>query len=359
MYIIYDDLYLKHDTGPYHPENSQRLIYIKNAISNFNQRSKLTLVEPRKAVTEEICLVHSKEYVERIKSISRTRSVYYLDADTVVSPDTYECALLAAGGCFTGIDFLKKSNKSNKSKISSFFAFVRPPGHHAFKDHGSGFCIFNNIAISTLYSQQKYNIKKVAIIDFDVHHGNGTQDAFYDNGSIFYVSLHQFPHYPGTGWWNESGSGSGKGFNLNIPMVAYSDEHDYIFAFLDLILPLIQKFCPELILVSAGFDAHLEDPLSEINLLDESFYKFAVIIIYLCLKCSCNTGFILEGGYSLEATSRSVIQIMNAFLDIDLRNNIKDLKALTDFLKVDRQPADKVKPQNLKNFENIRKFFSV
>ncbi|MBM3708248.1 MAG: histone deacetylase [Actinobacteria bacterium] len=353
MYVIYDDFYLKHDTGSYHPENPERLIYIKNALNNFNQREKLTLIKPVKADVEKICLIHSKEYVERIKSISNTYNSYNLDADTVVSGDTYECALLAAGGCLKGIDIIQES------EAASFFAFVRPPGHHAFRNHGSGFCIFNNIAISALYAQQKYNIKKVAIIDFDVHHGNGTQDAFYKNGSVFYASLHQFPHYPGTGWWNETGSGPGEGFNLNIPMIAFSGECDYILAFVDLILPLVQKFCPELILVSAGFDAHIEDPLSEINLVDSSFYKFAVIIAYLCRKFSCSAGFVLEGGYNFDATARSIFGIISAFLDSNLWSNIKDLDELIEFLNVDRKSSEKIKPQNLKNFENIKKTFNI
>ncbi|MBM3708431.1 MAG: histone deacetylase [Actinobacteria bacterium] len=353
MYIIYDDFYLKHNTGSYHPENSQRLFYIKNALDNFEQKEKIILTEPRKAEIEEICLVHSRGYIEKIRNISKTYKSYNLDADTVISSDTYECALLAAGGCLKGIELIQEP------KVASFFAVVRPPGHHAFRNWGSGFCIFNNIAISALYARQKYNIKKIAIIDFDIHHGNGTQDVFYKDDSVFYASLHQFPHYPGTGWWNETGSGAGKGFNLNVPMVAFSGEDDYISAFMDLIIPLIQKFCPELILVSAGFDGHIEDPLSEIELADSSFYKFAVIIIYLCRTFSCSAGFILEGGYNFGATARSILGIIGAFLDSNLWNNIKDLDKLIEFLNIDRRAVEKVKPQNLKNFENIKKIFNI
>ena len=353
MYIIYDDFYLKHDTGPFHPENPQRLIAIKNALDNFDKKEKLTIVKPRKATIEEVCLVHSEEYVERIESISNTSSSYYLDPDTVVSGDTYECALLAAGGCLAGVDLICQH------QTVPFFAFIRPPGHHAFRNHGSGFCIFNNISISALYAQLKYNVKKVAIIDFDVHHGNGTQDAFYKNSSLFYVSLHQFPHYPGTGWWNETGSGPGEGFNLNIPMVAFSGEDDYVLAFLDLILPVIQKFCPELILVSAGFDAHIEDSLSEINLVDGSFYKFAVIIIYLCKICSCSAVMILEGGYNYGATARSIFDMIDAFLDNSLQSNLINFKDLTVVLNKDKKTSKKIKPENLKTFANIKKIFNI
>ena len=240
MYIVYDDFYLKHDSGPSHPENANRLIAIKEALDNWELKNKIIIEKPYPATKVQIEIVHDKNYIKKVKSLSENKSLSYLDMDTAVTEYTYDCALLAAGGCFKGLDLIFDS----KAKFSKFFAVIRPPGHHASRWAGSGFCIFNNMALSARYAQIKYGIKRIAIIDFDVHHGNGTQEIFYDDSSVFYISFHQYPHYPGTGYYDEIGSGRGKGFNLNFPFAPQTGDPDYLTATIDIIMPLIfSLFC--------------------------------------------------------------------------------------------------------------------
>lgn len=388
MYIIYDDFFLKHFTGDFHPENPARLTSIIEKINKSEVLRNLKFEKPVFANKDIISLVHSKNYIEKIKKLSQPGAFHYIDIDTIVTEHTYDCALLAAGACIKGVDILLSNdnnsnsdnynsssknfaaNNINKNNINSndfstksFFALVRPPGHHAFSERGSGFCIFNNIAIAAKYAVEKYNLKRIVIIDFDVHHGNGTQDIFYSDSTVFYISIHQYPHYPGTGYYTETGAGFGKGFNLNIPVTPFSEEADYITAFLEIIFPVLYNYRPQLILVSAGFDAHKDDLLSSINLSNTSYFKIASLIrifnfiinlinnyffkintdeIYEnnnCAKSKINNlknlnkknfhkhydncpgiGFVLEGGYNLEAVAESVVKIIEA-IDTNCQNN--------------------------------------
>jgi acetoin utilization deacetylase AcuC-like enzyme len=345
MYIIYDDFYLKHDCGPSHPENSDRLRFIINAIRNSNFSKELSFESPFEASPEQISLIHEKNYIKRVRSLSEEGGYHYLDIDTVVSENTFKCALLAVGGCFKGIDLIL-----NDVSASSFFAIIRPPGHHAFRSFGSGFCIFNNIALAARYAQTNYNANKIAIIDFDLHHGNGTQDFFYSSNKVFYISFHQYPYYPGTGYYDEIGRGAGEGYNLNFPFPAGSDETDYLFALTDIILPVLKRFKPELILVSAGYDGHFEDPFSSINLKDESFYKIMNLILFIGKINDCNKiGIILEGGYNHEATARGVLKTISACIE-----GLKEV--------VNQNSAEyylKLKQENKINFSNIKKLFKI
>ena len=364
MHIIYDDFYLKHDTGTSHPENPGRLVAIKNALDSYGSREELSFTTPVPAEVKKISLVHSGKYIEKIKSCSENDALYYLDPDTVVSKHTYACALLAAGGCLSGVDLIL--NDSGKSHESFFFALVRPPGHHAFRAKGTGFCIFNNVAISAMHAISRYDLDRIAIIDFDVHHGNGTQNIFYESEKVFYISLHQYPHYPGTGYLDETGSGRGEGFNLNIPMQPFSGEVDYTQAFVDLIIPVLSRFRPELILVSAGFDGHAQDPLSCIGLRDGSYYKMMHSILYIS-RCQvnhrgddgCSVGIVLEGGYSYKALAGSVLKVIDACLEKDVQKSLKDSSALIDFLKADRQGTAKAIPENIENFKKIKSNFGI
>jgi acetoin utilization deacetylase AcuC-like enzyme len=319
MYIIYDDFYLKHNAGPGHYENSGRLASIMKTLDNFEYRKNLKLVPPSEANNEMINLVHDLKYIENIEKLSGHGGFHQIDPDTVVSADTFRCAKLAVGGCLKGIDLLFSG------KDSIFFALVRPPGHHAFSDHGSGFCIFNNISVAAKYAMEKYNVKKIAVIDFDVHHGNGTQSIFYKSPEVFYISIHQYPLYPGSGWYDEKGESKGLGFNLNIPVIPGSGEYDYIIAFIKIIFPLITNFEPELFLISAGYDAHMDDPLASINLTEDSYYKIMSIIMRMSIaekqnnsgKKRIKTGIILEGGYNHKATALSVLSTIKACMDAD------------------------------------------
>ena len=181
MYVIYDDFYLKHNSGPSHPENENRLIAIKDALNRWKFKDRIAIKKPDYADSRQIEMVHDKNYIAQIMDLSREGSISYLDADTAVTEHTYKCALLAAGGCFKGLDLIFAGG----SEFSRFFAVVRPPGHHAFRDRGSGFCIFNNIALSARYAREKFGTEKIAIIDFDAHHGNGTQEIFYNDCSVY------------------------------------------------------------------------------------------------------------------------------------------------------------------------------
>ena len=376
MYIIYDDIFLKHNTGQSHPENPLRLLSIIDKINKIYDKKvnsfNLKFVKPIIVDERVIFEVHDKNYLEKVKLLSqkllsKPDNFYYLDPDTVVSGHTYECALFAAGACQKGIDLIFENKGEN------FFAIIRPPGHHAFKDKGTGFCIFNNIAIAAKYAINNYNIERVAIIDFDVHHGNGTQDIFYESNNVFYISLHQYPHYPGSGYYTEVGDKEGKGFNLNIPLTPFSEEVDYLFAFIELILPALLKYKPQLILVSAGYDAHEDDYLSSINLSSISYYKIASlinIIHYITSDTSNNlkidnyeknrndykedkistfnkkitnsknlgVGLVLEGGYNLQSLSESVvktiegIEIFNS--EVELKN--AELNRVDKFDKLDK-----------------------
>jgi acetoin utilization deacetylase AcuC-like enzyme len=357
MYIIYDDFYLKHFTGLSHVENAGRLAAITAAIKKSLLFKDLIFCKPRKAVTKEVCLVHCPAYVEKIAMLSdesgkfEYNMLFNIDMDTVVSKYTYESAMLAAGAGISGIDMLFEEKKGN-----IFFALVRPPGHHAFKDSGSGFCIFNNIAIAAAYLIENHGLKRVAIIDFDVHHGNGTQDIFYEDDRVLYISLHQYPHYPGTGDWRESGRNKGEGFNLNIPLAANSNENDYIYAVNEIILPVLRRFKPEFLLISAGYDAHKDDPLSLINLEDDSYKKIMGLILSGCRQ----TGILLEGGYNYEATARSVLKTISACLEME-KAGFSDTgmhKSIVN-VKTSHSAGDDLNACNLKNFNNIKKLFEI
>jgi acetoin utilization deacetylase AcuC-like enzyme len=338
MYIIYDDFFTRHNTGSLHPEKPGRTAAIKEALDIKIKSSMLfkRFVEfraPEMAKKSLICAVHKEDYFEKIKAISASGKLQYIDPDTVVSGDTFDCAVLAAGACIKGIDFLFENAADTNAagsamqSAASFFALVRPPGHHAFGSAGSGFCIFNNIAIAAKYAAANYGCKRIAIIDFDVHHGNGTQEIFYEDKNVFYMSLHQYPHYPGSGYWNETGRQKGEGYNLNIPLTAFSGEYDYIEAFTDVILPVLIEYNPGLILVSAGFDGHKDDPLSSVMLKSSSYYKIMKLILFLSStarlrskgKNPCNIGIMLEGGYDFNATSQSAVEVIKACIEEESR----------------------------------------
>ncbi len=221
--LVYDPVYLKHDTGQ-HIENARRLEAVISHLEQTQLKQQLTLIKPRAASTEEISLVHHNQYISHIRDVAQ-RGGGWLDVDTVMSSDSYQTATYAAGGA------IRASEAVMNGEVGSAFALVRPPGHHATSQRAMGFCLFNNVAIAVKYALAKYKLDRVIIIDFDVHHGNGTQAAFYDNPQVLYVSTHQHPFYPGTGELEETGSGAGKGTTLNIPLPAGCGDAEYLQAF--------------------------------------------------------------------------------------------------------------------------------
>ncbi len=301
--LIYHEDYLKHDTGAGHPERKERLIAIVEHLKKSDLDKKIEWITPqiKSDVEKWILKVHTPEHLKFVKS-SISMGVRLLDfGDTYISADSFDVALLAVSGVIEGVD------KIFSEDLKKIFCALRPPGHHAESRRVMGFCLFNNVAVATRYAQQVYGVGKVVIIDWDVHHGNGTQEIFYDDPSVFYVSLHQYPFYPGTGSRDEKGIGKGYGFTLNFPMPAGSDDEDYLKVFGEEIVPAIEKFQPELIIISAGFDAHRDDPLAGMNLTEEAFAKMSELTNMIAEKFSEGRILsVLEGGYNLGALARSV-----------------------------------------------------
>jgi acetoin utilization deacetylase AcuC-like enzyme len=311
--LVYDPIYLKHDTGG-HVENAGRLEAIISHLEETGLKEKLTPIKPRAASVEELSLVHTKQHISYIRGIAK-KGGGWLDADTVMSPDSYEVARYAAGGAIVATEAVMEG------RINSAFAPIRPPGHHATRRRAMGFCLFNNIAIAAEHALAKYG-GRVLIIDFDVHHGNGTQEIFYDRPEVMYTSTHQYPFYPGTGDVRETGRGAAKGTKVNIPLPAGCGDNEYLSVFKEIIAPAAKRFKPQLVLVSAGYDGHWADELALMQLSVSGFAKIAGIIKGLADElCEGRLLFALEGGYNLRALAASV----KATLDILLGNtNIDD-----------------------------------
>ncbi len=304
--IVKDPLYLEHITDEYHPECPERLGRIYSMLPSIDS-SGIVYVKPRMATHEEIAFVHDMGYVERIAA---TGSLGYtrLDPDTSASPRTYDAALLAAGGTLSLADSILAG------EVESGFALVRPPGHHAERSRAMGFCIFNNIAIAARYLQQTKGLGRVLIVDFDLHHGNGTQHCFYSDPTVLYFSTHQFPYYPGTGWYEETGEGEGKGYNINVPMSYGMNDQDYLFVFREVLSPLADIFKPEIVLVSAGFDTYHNDPLGGMSVTEGGYSAMTGMLLDISKKhCGGMLLFALEGGYDLSglaSSTKAVITMM-------------------------------------------------
>jgi acetoin utilization deacetylase AcuC-like enzyme len=310
---VYNSIYLKHDTGQ-HVENARRLPAIISYLEQTGLKPQLTLIEPRAALVEELLLVHQKQYIEQVREAAR-RGGGWLDPDTVMSPASYDVALYAAGGVIRAVEAVMDG------EVASAFALVRPPGHHATSRQAKGFCLFNNIAIATQYALAKYKLERILIIDFDVHHGNGTQETFYDNPRVMYISTHEYPFYPGTGSLEETGGGAAEGTTINIPLPAGCGDSEYLLVFEQIIVPAARRFNPQLILVSAGCDLHWADPLAMMEVSVSGFGQMVRIIKGLADElCSGRLVFTLEGGYNLDALAASV----KATFDILLGNTSID-----------------------------------
>lgn len=304
--FLYDDIFLKHEMPPGHPESPQRLITILETLKASEYWDQLIRIKPRRASYEDILAVHTKSYLDTIQSFTG-----FYDGDTYVSDQSYEAAMFAAGAVIEAIDHCKSD------EIERAFCAVRPPGHHAEADTAMGFCIFNNIAVGARYAQ-KIGYRKVFIVDFDVHHGNGTQHIFEEDDSVFYFSTHQYPHYPGTGRDADRGRGKGEGYTYNIPMPSGTGDKDYFIAYRDILPRLIKNFRPDIILVSAGYDIHLHDPLSGFKVTNEGMRSIIRGILLRSTTTylpSLPYVFALEGGYNLKALSESVLQTIKELLE--------------------------------------------
>ncbi|MGD1875685.1 MAG: histone deacetylase [Mastigocoleus sp.] len=302
--VVFSEKFLDHQTGPFHPEKPERLSAVKQAIAASDIAPKIEWKQPtpveQRPVIPFIESVHTSKYIQKVKEIAATGGGY-IDTDTVVSPRSYDVALLAVNAWIDGVDIVRETNQPT-------FVLARPPGHHAESETGMGFCLFCNAAIAALYALEKTDINRVAILDWDVHHGNGTQSIVENNSNIIYCSLHQYPCYPGTGKMTE------KGFHnnvLNLPIPPNNDIKVYQQGFEKLVIPFISEFNPDLLIVSAGYDANQADPLANINLQPQDYGVFTDY----CLGITSNILFGLEGGYDLAALGESVVATLSRCLE--------------------------------------------
>jgi acetoin utilization deacetylase AcuC-like enzyme len=297
--LVYDDIYLKHENPYGHPESAARLVKIMSVLRDSDIWDSLIQIKPRKATEHELEQVHTQKHVEAMK-----KAQGYADPDTYVSPGSYEAALYAAGAVLEAIDRIKSC------EIDRAFCAVRPPGHHAEASRAMGFCLFNNVAVGARYAQT-VGYERVFIVDFDVHHGNGTQHMFEEDDTVYYFSTHQYPHYPGTGGIHEKGRGQGEGFTYNVPMSGGAGAKEYHTVYHDILPGLVRDFDPDLLLVSAGYDMHANDPLADIYVSDEGI---ETIVDGVLSGKQVPAAFSLEGGYNLEALAQSVLITVRGLL---------------------------------------------
>jgi acetoin utilization deacetylase AcuC-like enzyme len=301
--VVSDPLFMNHETGSYHPETPMRIHYIHTV---FNGKDPgIVMVDPVQASPEDIMLNHEQYYVDHVLRSCTAKSLVDLDPDTICSEDSYSVALYAAGSV------IRLVQMALAGEIDAGFASVRPPGHHATADEAMGFCLFNNIAIAARKAIRYFGVDKVLIIDFDVHHGNGTQESFYGNTSVLYFSTHQYPFYPGTGRLSETGASGAEGYTVNCPLRGGKNDGQYVAVFRSLLVPIIEAFSPNLILVSAGFDAHAMDPIGGMQLSTKGFASLAGIIRGAAIKVHSPVVYALEGGYNLDALRDSVRAVID------------------------------------------------
>ncbi len=305
--LITSDTYQNHNTGDGHPEKIDRVTAV---IDNFKKLDNKNLIwkKPNKFDNSLLIKTHTSNYIDQVDKSFPKKGYNFLDGDTVVSPGSKDASKDAVGSIITAIDGVQKKEFKNA------FCAVRPPGHHAEKEKAMGFCIYNNVAVGANYLIEKYKYKKIAIIDFDVHHGNGTQNIFYDNEKVLFISTHQYPYYPGSGSEKEKGD-----FNnvLNIPLEAGTSAEKYLNAY-ENVLNKVREFKPEFLLFSAGFDAHIDDPLAQLQLSSEDFYKITKRTLEISKSfCNGNVVSILEGGYDLKALQESTKRHVDALIEFD------------------------------------------
>jgi acetoin utilization deacetylase AcuC-like enzyme len=304
---VYDPIYLEHDL-PGHPENRERLTTILHVLEERGMLERLTPIQASAISPERLQRAHKASYVEQVKRVSQ-RGGGHLDADTYVRPASYDAALMAAGG------LVEATRAVLDGEVENAFGLVRPPGHHAVRGRGMGFCLFNNVAVAAHYALAERGLDRVLIVDFDVHHGNGTQDEFESNPGVLFISSHQYPYYPGSGGWNETGYGKGEGSVINIPLAGGVGDEGFERILADVIGPAAWRFQPQLILVSAGYDAHWDDPLAYMQLSVSGYAAIARGLKDLGDElCEGRLVFTLEGGYHLQALAYSVLNTFAVLL---------------------------------------------
>lgn len=305
--LLIDPVFKQHDTGPGHPERPERYDALTRAFERAGLTKSLLRVATRPATEDEVALVHTRPYIETVKRDIAAGATELSTGDTTISPRSLEVALDAAGGLMNCVDVVFEKKSANA------FCAVRPPGHHARPNQGMGFCIFNNVAIAARYAQRRHGVERVLIADWDVHHGNGTQDIFYNDGTVFFFSTHQSPWYPGTGARSEHGDGAGAGMTLNSPFPAGSGRKEILGAFQDQLIAAADEVKPEFVLISAGFDSRTGDPLGQFLLTDRDFADLTHVMREIADKHAGGRLLsILEGGYSLTGLASGVLAHVEA-----------------------------------------------
>jgi acetoin utilization deacetylase AcuC-like enzyme len=359
--LIYDPIFLEHITPRNHPEQPQRLEAAMQVLEMLGwlQREGLAQLAPRAATEDELATVHDRQYIQDVKDAARAaareeaaggRKTRFFATDTYVSAKSYEAAVKAAGAPLTAIDAIMNG------EVENAYCLVRPPGHHAVRESAMGFCLFNNVAVAARYAIDHYGLERVMIIDYDVHHGNGTQEMFYDDPRVLYFSVHRAPFYPGTGLSEETGEGAGLGTTINVPLPAMTGYETYEPVFRQVMAAAADRYNPQLMLVSAGFDAHWADPLGGMNLSTAGFSKLMGIIIEEA-KFLCNGRLVLvqEGGYNIDAMASCVATCINMLLGddaaVDSLGKAKDMayRLNTDVLIAELRRIHHLKGYRLRN----------
>lgn len=307
--IVLDSLFINHDNGMGHPESQERLLAIVDMLKFTKLFDEVGKIEPRDASKEEITRVHTPEYYDKIAS-TKGKPKVFLDADTSTCPVSFDAAVRASGGMISAIDSVIAGD------VDRAFPLVRPPGHHAEADRAMGFCLFNHVAVGAAHLTQAKGFERVLIVDWDLHHGNGTQHMFYERPDVLYFSTHQYPYYPGTGGASETGRGDGEGYNVNVPLPPGMGDNEYLMIFREILEPVIEQYKPEFILVSAGFDTYFEDPLGGMKVTPEGFAKMTRFLTDAAEKhAGGKIVFILEGGYNLDGLWISTKEMIEELLD--------------------------------------------
>lgn len=304
--LVYSPQYLQHD-DPTHPENAGRLLAIVETLQREGEWDRAVHVEPQPVSLQRLTSLHTPTYVEQVRRAAEAGRVW-LDLDTYLTPDSYRVALLAAGGV------IKATEAVLEGQVDAALALVRPPGHHARPGREMGFCLFNNVALAALQALEEGGLERVLIVDWDVHHGNGTQEAFYQDGRVMYFSTHQFPYYPGTGAVQDVGVGKGLGCMVNVPLPPGVGDAGYGRVFEEILLPAARRFGPQLVLVSAGYDPHWADPLAAMRVSVRGFARMAALVHQVAQEC-CPGRLVLalEGGYDLQALAYGVLATLRVW----------------------------------------------
>ncbi len=303
--------YVEHDI-PGHPEHAGRIRAVWQALDEAGLTDRMQAISPVEASDEHILSVHTESYLDILRQIESGERAVRFDMDTIALPQTPAVARLAAGGVIQAVDAVLSGAADNA------LAAVRPPGHHAVPERAMGFCYLGNVAIAARHAQRAHGLERVLIVDYDVHHGNGTQDALYDDGSVLFFSTHQYPYYPGTGSMDETGSGRGRGYTVNVPLSAGCGDDAYARIYDDILWPLARRFRPQLMLVSAGFDAHWDDPLAMMRLSLTGFSHLDRELMRMADElCDGRIVYVLEGGYNLNVLAHGVANIARALLGDD------------------------------------------